>query len=171
MNDMTIYIDFDGVILNSEERMLERKYALGLYNHKDEKEFDFYFNYTNEHIEEWDYIIREAVSINNSVEIIRELEALKKKIAILTKIHTLQEMRVKVDDLRNNRKINSPIYFVPPGIKKHQVIIPDNQLLIDDYEKNVLSWIASGGRGYIFDENIEQNTNRKVKSLEFLLKR
>lgn len=171
MNDSTVYIDFDGVILNSEERMLERKFYLGLCNHKDEKEFDFYFNYTNEHIEEWDYIIREAVSINNSVEIIRELEALKKKIAILTKIHTLQEMRVKVDDLRNNRKINSPIYFVPPEIKKHQVIIPNNQLLIDDYEKNVLGWISAGGQGYIFDENIEQNTNKKVKSLEFLLKR
>lgn len=171
MNNVNVYIDFDGVILNSEERMLERKFSLGFCNHKDEKEFDLYFNYTNEHIEEWDYIIREAVSINNSVEIIRELESLKRKIAILTKIHTLQEMKIKVDDLRNNRKINSPIYFVPPGVKKYQIIIPNNQLLIDDYEKNVLDWIAAGGQGYIFDEKIEQNTNKKVKSLEFLLKR
>lgn len=171
MNDMTTYIDFDGVILNSEERMLERKAAVGLYNHKDENEFNFYFNYTNDHPEEWDYIIRGAKSINDSVEIIRELEFLKKKIAILTKVHTLQEMKVKVDDLRNNRKIDSPIYFVPPGIKKHQIIIPNNQLLIDDYYKNVLNWIKAGGQGYVFDKSINQNTSMNVKSLEFLLRR
>ena len=74
-------------------------------------------------------------SINNSVEIIKELESLKRKIAILTKIHTLYEMKVKVEDLRNNRKIKCTIFFVPPGIKKHNVIIPNGQLLIDDSEK------------------------------------
>lgn len=77
-NDYT-FIDFDGVILDSEERMLERKYNLGLHDHKNESEFDAYFEYTNLHPEEWEYIIKEAKSINNSVEIIKELEKLKKK--------------------------------------------------------------------------------------------
>ena len=39
---------------------------------------------------EWEYIICGAKSINNSVEIIRELEMMKKNIAILTKIHSLK---------------------------------------------------------------------------------
>ena len=81
-----IFIDFDGVILDSEERMLERKYNLGFNNHKDRDEFDQYFEYTNLHPEEWEYILKEAKSINNSVEIIKQLEELKRKIAILTKI-------------------------------------------------------------------------------------
>lgn len=165
------FIDFDGVILDSEERMLERKYNIGLHNHKNESEFDAYFEYTNLHPEEWDYIIRHAKSINNSVEIIKELEGLKKNIAILTKIHTLQEMKVKTEVLREDLKIMCPVIFVPPGVKKYQVVIPNSQLLIDDSKKNIKRWIENGGRGLVFDSTIDNDTEEKVKSLEFLLKR
>ena len=171
MTNTYTFIDFDGVILDSEERMLKRKYDLGLHDHKNESEFDLYFEYTNSHPEEWEYIIKEAKSINNSVEIIKELENLKKRIAILTKIHTLQEMKVKTEVLRENLKILCPVIFVPPGVKKHQVIVPNNQLLVDDSQKNIKRWIENGGRGLIFDSTIESDTNEKVKSLEFLIKR
>ena len=170
MNDY-IFIDFDGVILDSEDRMLERKYNLGFHDHKNKNEFYEYFEYTNSHPEEWDYIIKEANPINNSVEIIKELEELKKKIAILTKIHTLYEMKVKTEMLRENLKISCPIFYVPPGIKKHQVVIPNNQLLIDDSKKNIELWIENGGQGLIFDSSIEIDTSKKVKSLDFLIKR
>ena len=169
MIDDYTYIDFDGVIVDSEERLLERKQIVGFHNHNDKKEFDDYFNYTNLHPEEWDYIIREANSINNSVEIIRELEALKKKIAILTKIHTLNEMKVKIENLRNNRKIYCPVIFVPPGVKKHNVIIPNGQTLIDDSKKNIELWNENGGNGLVFGKIISDNKEGKVKSLEFLL--
>ena len=43
MNNGYTFVDFDGVILDSEERMLERKNALGFHNHKDEREFNKYF--------------------------------------------------------------------------------------------------------------------------------
>ena len=104
-------------------------------------------------------------------EIIKELEYLKKKIAILTKIHTLQEMKVKTEVLREDLKILCPVIFVPPGVKKHQVVIPNNQLLIDDSKKNIKIWIENGGRGLIFDSKIDNDTDEKVKSLEFLIKR
>lgn len=165
------FIDFDGVILDSEERMLKRKYDLGFHNHKNESEFYAYFEYTNLHLEEWEYILKEAKSINNSVEIIKELENLKKRIAILTKIHTLQEMKIKTEILRDNLKILCPVIFVPSGVKKYQVIIPNQQLLIDDSPKNIKQWIENGGKGLIFDPTIESDTNGKVRSLEFLLKR
>lgn len=171
MNDDCIYIDFDGVILDSEERMLERKYNAGFHNHNDENEFDKYFEYTNSHPEEWDCIIKKASPINDSVEIIKELESMKKRIAILTKIHTLYEMKVKIEDLRNNRKISCPVLFVPPGVKKYNVVVPNGQLLIDDSQKNIKLWISNGGEGFIFDRTITENTNGKVRSLEFLLKR
>ena len=67
MKDDYTYIDLDGVILNSEERMLERKYHLGFHDHQNKREFDSYFNYTNLQPEEWDYIIREASLINNVI--------------------------------------------------------------------------------------------------------
>ena len=171
MADDYTFIDFDGVILDSEERMLERKYDLGFRNHKNKSEFDAYFKYTNIHPEEWEYILKEAKPINNSVEIIKELERLRRKIAILTKIHTLQEMKVKTEVLREFLNILCPVIFVPPGVKKHQVVIPNPQLLIDDSRKNIKRWIGNGGKGLIFDSTIDSDTNKKVKSLEFLIKR
>lgn len=171
MKDEITYIDFDGVIVDSEQRMLERKYLAGFHDHKDKGQFYDYFEYTNTHLDEWDYIIRNAQSINNSVEIINELQILKKNIAILTKIHTLYEMKVKVDDIRNHRKITVPIIFVPPGAKKYEVIVPHNQLLIDDSKKNIKGWIENGGQGLIFDETMLEINKSKVKSLDFLLKR
>lgn len=171
MQNEKTFIDFDGVILDSEERMLERKYYLGLRNHKNESEFDKYFEYTSSHPEEWDYILKDAKSINNSVEIIKELESLKKEIAILTKIHTLQEMKIKIEVLRDKYEILCPVIFVPPGIKKHQIVIPNNQLLIDDSKKNIYRWIENGGQGLIFDSSINHDTEDKVRSLEFLIRR
>ena len=165
-----VFIDLDGVILNSEERMLERKESIGLCNHYYEQEFEEYFNYTNLHPTEWDYIIRNASSINGSVEIIKELEKIR-KVAILTKIHTLYEMKVKIEDLRDNRKIECPVIFVPPGVKKHNVVLPNGQLLIDDSENNVSLWLENGGNGLVFDKSISDDTSVKVRSLEFLLKR
>lgn len=67
MKDDYTYIDLDGVILNSEERMLERKYHLGFHDCQNKSKFDSYFNYTNLQPEEWDYIIREASLINNVI--------------------------------------------------------------------------------------------------------
>ncbi len=165
------YIDFDGVILDSQKRMLERKALAGFKDQKSKEQFDLYFEYTNNHPEEWEYIINRANQINNSVDIIQKLQSLNKRIAILTKIHTLYEMKVKVRELRENRNIYVPVIFVPPGIKKYEVVIPNNQLLIDDSKKNIQEWIQHGGQGLIFDEYIDVDTDSKVKSLEFLLKR
>ena len=78
INDYT-FIDFDGVILDSQERLLERKYFLGLHDHENKREFDEYFEYTKSYPEEWKYIIKKVQSINNSVEIIKKLEKLEKK--------------------------------------------------------------------------------------------
>ncbi len=170
MNEQYVFIDLDGVILDSQQRMLQCKLMAGFTDHSQKQQFDEYFEYTNSHLEEWDYIIRGANSINNSVEIIRQLQQLNRRIAILTKIHTLYEMKIKVEDLRNHRKIHVPVLFVPPGVKKHEIVIPKSQLLIDDSPKNVNNWINHGGRGLIFDQTIENDDSVKVKSLSFLLK-
>ena len=169
MEEQMIYIDCDGVILDSEERMLIRKELAGFPDHKNEQQFSDYFEYTKQHPEEWDKIIREAHSINESVEIRKKLEIFMKKIAILTKIHTLYEMQTKVDDLRIHRKLMIPIIFVPPGVKKHEVIIPNNNLLIDDSKKNIEEWIKNGGQGLLFDKTLKKDEIAKVRSLKLLL--
>lgn len=95
MNEKYTFIDLDGVILDSQERMLEKKKEAGFLNHEDPTEFDNYFKIVDDLVGEWDYILGEAKPINNSIEIIKELESMKKRIAILTKINTLKEMKLK----------------------------------------------------------------------------
>lgn len=80
-------------------------------------------------------------------------------------------MKIKAYDLRENRNIFSPIIFVPPDVQKHNIILPNEQLLIDDSEKNITGWINNGGNGLLFDENLTKNNKTRVKSLEFLLRR
>ena len=82
-----------------------------------------------------------------------------------------RSMKIKAYDLRENRNIFSPIIFVPPDVQKHNIILPNEQLLIDDSEKNITGWINNGGNGLLFDENLTKNNKTRVKSLEFLLRR
>ena len=43
MKEKIVFVDCDGVILDSEQRMLRKKEERGFLNHYDEKEFDDYF--------------------------------------------------------------------------------------------------------------------------------
>ena len=168
-----IYIDCDGVILDSEQRMLERKKIAGFPDHNDKKQFEAYFKYADKFIEEWDYIINGASSINSSVEIIAELERLKRNIVILTKVHSLVEMKMKIANLKYSRHINCPIICVPPGIQKQEMVSAKGRILIDDSYKNINAWNLVGGKGVLFsvNQNEEERGVKKVRSLEFLLKR
>ena len=154
------FLDLDGVILDSEERIVNQK----------EKNKELNWNDFFQTVD-WFKLLNESKTINNSVEIIRELENQKRKIAILTKIHTLLEMQAKVIELRENRKIQSPIIFVPPHITKSQICIPsNNEILVDDSIKNIKDWNLFDGDGILFDPYDKTTVKRKVKSLEFLLK-
>lgn len=164
MKQKNIFIDLDGVVLNSEQKIRdliqERKPT-------SKKEWDIFF----ENID-WFELLKNSSSINHSVEILKEVSMHEDNLMILTKIHTLLEAQAKVYDLRENRKINIPILFVPPHVDKSQIYIPNNkEILVDDSQKNIDNWNKFGGNGILFKEDCEVETNNKVKSLEFLLKR
>lgn len=164
MQQKNIFIDLDGVVLNSEQKIKdliqERKPT-------SKKEWDIFFDSID-----WFELLKNSSSINNSVEILNEASSQNDNLMILTKIHTLLEAQAKVYDLRENRKINIPILFVPPHVDKSQIYIPvNNEILVDDSPKNIDNWNKFGGYGILFEENCEVETKNKVKSLEFLLKR
>lgn len=152
-------LDLDGVILDSEQRMLELR----------EKNQHLGWNEFFETLD-WPKLLHESKEINYAIEILKELQSRDEKIAILTKVHTLLEAQAKVNELRQNRGITFPIYFVPPHIKKSQIYYPSKgEILVDDSIKNVSDWNLEGGTGILFKE---EETNKKgvVKSLKFLLK-
>lgn len=161
MNEKTIFLDLDGVILDTEERVVQLK------NQRQDLEWDEFFEQLD-----WQKLLSEAQEINGAIQIIRELQDRNKKIIILTKIHTLLEASAKVMELRYNRGITIPIMFVPPHIKKSEIYQPkNNEILIDDSIKNINDWNEHGGTGILFSETDDNNINTsKVKSLKFLLK-
>lgn len=164
----TTYIDCDGVIIDSDSRLKYMKERAGFTEHTRESYYK-YFEYADNHVDEWNYIIKDADQINNSVDIIKQLEELKKKIVILTKIHSLYEMNIKLDVLRNKWNIKSDIIFVPPYASKDSIVNPINNTLIDDQKENIIHWNEAGGLGLLFDKDIEKDTPNKIKSLKSLL--
>ncbi len=152
-----IFIDFDGVIFDTEKRVLERK------KQKPNISWDEFFEKLN-----WFQLLEESKIINNAIDYILEGQTKSKQIAILTKIHTLVEMEAKVKSLRS-RKIEVPILFVPPHIKKSQIYLPNNgEILIDDSIKNLIDWEQNGGKSIYFNENL--NSSEQFETIKSLSK-
>ena len=159
MINKKIFIDFDGVIFDTEQRVLERK------NLVPDKEWKIFFEELN-----WFELLEEAKVINNAIDYILEGQEKSKQLAILTKIHTLVEMEAKVKALRS-RKVEVPILFVPPHVKKSQIYLPTNgEILIDDSIKNLIDWEQKGGKSIYFNEDLDSiGQFETVKTLSRIL--
>jgi hypothetical protein len=158
MEKNIVLLDFDGVILTSEEKVVLAKKNSCI------SKWDDFFSTVD-----WFEILNESEEINDSLKILKELERRKRNIIILTKIHTLLEAEAKTKYM-NNQNIKIPIMFVPPHVKKSDVYFPkEKEILVDDNSKNIEEWNSVGGTGILFSQNEEENKSR-VKSLKFLLK-
>lgn len=159
MNNKKIFIDFDGVIFDTEKRVVERK------NENPNLTWNEFFDNLD-----WVQLLDEAKVINNAIDYILDGQTRTKQLAVLTKIHTLLEMEVKTKALRS-RKIKIPILFVPPHIKKSQIYLPNNgEILIDDSIKNLIDWKQKGGTGIYFnEEEVSTQEFMTIKTLEKIL--
>ena len=165
-----IYIDCDGVILDSITNLCLQKEKLGLYNHIDPDEFYKFFGIADKNPSLWEEVIIKAESLNKSVEIIRSVEDYK-NITVLTKIHSLKEMDLKVKKLRYLCNITSPIVFVPGPFDKNEIVDATGNILIDDSEYNIKEWREAGGVGILFNSKLSTNTDDKIKRLDYILKK
>lgn len=144
MENKRIFIDFDGVIYDSEKLVVERKENFS------QLTWNEFFEQLN-----WFDLLNEANIINESTDYILEAQQNERNIAILTKIHTLLEMEAKVKKIRS-LGIEIPIMFVPPHVKKSEIYLPKNgEILIDDSIKNLKDWSNNGGESIYFNENLE----------------
>ena len=84
MSKQKIFIDFDGVIFDTEQRVVERK------NLRPDISWNDFFEELD-----WFELLDEANVINNAIDYILEGQEKTKQLAILTKIHTLIEMKLK----------------------------------------------------------------------------
>lgn len=146
-----IFIDFDGVILDTEVRL---EYMKG---DRTWEEFSPSVD--------WTKLIEEAEEIESSIENLKEIEKMYKHVFILSKVHTIHEMKEKQAFLRNSN-IFIPIHFVPYSSNKSDIAIPKkNYYLIDDLEANVIDWNKKGGVGIHFSKIKKDNSISSLKEL------
>ncbi len=152
-------IDIDGVCLDTEQRIAKLAKEIGW------KEA---FKTIN-----WHEHIFSSEQINGSLDILREVQQRLKRIQLITQNHTKEEELEKLDFFRQNG-ILIPMMSVPPKIEKWIIAPPSfyngNVVLVDDREKNVISWNNAGGIGVHFTEEESSKELVKVKSLDFLRK-
>lgn len=152
-------VDFDGVILNSQDKFLE---VMG-----DNINPDDWLKYLRSI--NWYMFLRECDEIDESISSLIKLQELKKLKGIITAIHSFSEGEEKSIYLRE-RDIIVPIYYVLPHQKKSEVFIPHrHQTLIDDKVRNCLDWEKDGGSYLLLDTKLSHKEKGKIKSLKELL--
>ena len=144
---INLYIDFDGVILNTielaEEMMREQNIVYSNIEAVDE----FYSNLN------WTELLSRTRIINDGIESIqRIIDSNKFDVAILTKINSLHEAIEKIEYIRQ--------YFKD---------ITKNSILIDDTDTNLEEWHNEGGISIKFSENLTAYEFKTINKLDEII--
>ena len=139
------YIDFDGVILDTEGHLFYDWYKIPNYHELTEEDKIRYVQCAN-----WYKILHESNFINDSLYILKHMDI--KNNAILTKIHSLEnEGYGKIRFLRE-KGIKQNIFIVPYLAKKTDVVSALGNILVDDCLANLDDWTLNGGYPMFFNK-------------------
>lgn len=140
---MKIYVDFDGVIFDSEKILFEEYHKLK------EKNEEIKMNFIK--TMDWEYILKRSMIINDAIDILKKYYS--KDIAILTKVHSLDnEGTAKIKKLRSLGVLNDVI-LSPFPLKKCEVVNAKGNILIDDTVHNLDDWQNSDGLPIYFNKD------------------
>ena len=153
------FVDFDGVILDSQERFLEVM--------RDNINYYDWLDYLSSI--DWKQFLQECNEIDDSLSVLKKLQNLKRLKGIITSIHSFVEGQQKLIYLRE-KEILVPIYYVLPFQKKSEILIPNKlMVLVDDKLENCLEWKKAGGTSLLFDPMDKEKEIEKIRSLKQLL--
>lgn len=100
----------------------------------------------------WDHFLKNCNEIKNNMKILKRISQ-KNEVVILTHVYSRQEKEAKKKYICKKLK-NIKIITVPYYIDKNEIVNSKENILIDDYSKNVDKWINSGGIGIKFDNEM-----------------
>ncbi len=144
-----LYIDFDGVILDTINVTFDLLKELGI-DETNEKEVRHFYATLD-----WKKMLEETPQINNSMECIKKLEESELyDIAILTHVNSLNEIVEKVKFIRKHLGTIT-IIPVPKQLSKTKMVNAKDAILVDDYSGNLREWALAGGIGIRF--NLRKN--------------
>lgn len=158
---MRLYIDFDGVILDTVSLYMDIINQAKAFTEDDRraifKDLD------------WDIIIEEADEINNSIENIRKIISSNKyEVSILTHVNSENEYKAKESFMQKNG-IDIPVIPVYRPNPKVSKVDPNQAILVDDTIENLILWEEQGGIGVYFSNNEKNYPIKNITSLEEIL--
>lgn len=159
-----LYIDFDGVILDTIKTTYELMDNLNIDKNNQQISRQFYREL------DWNQTLKDTPEINYSINNIKKLMKSKKfDIAVLTHIVTYEEGVAKIEYLQE-RIPELSVILVPKEFSKTQIVNPEDSILIDDYTENLREWKSKGGIGIKFSSSKKPNEFPVITSLEEISK-
>ncbi len=154
-----LYIDFDGVILDTMSKTYEEMSRLGIDKNDFNKVTEFFRN------ADWKKLIEETEEINDSINEIKKICASKKfNVYILTHINSTNEIIEKIRYLHKHLP-QVTVVSVPKEIPKTEVVNPSAAILIDDYSGNIKEWQKKLGIGIKFVKELEGSDYPEITHL------
>ncbi len=145
---INLYIDFDGVIMNTIEVGYDEIKKSGL-EINNESCNNYYSNL------DWkEFLNRKCKPINNSIECIQKIiDSNLFNVNILSHVVSLDEAVEKIKYIRKHFK-DITFIPVPKKISKTKMVHTEGSILIDDYSGNLREWESAGGIGIRFSEKL-----------------
>lgn len=151
-----LYIDFDGVILDTIRVTYDMVDRLEINREDFEKMSEFYENLN------WKKVLTLTPIINDAFNCIDKLFKCNKfNIAILTHVNSLDEAVAKINYIRKYTKEVS-IIPVPREVSKTKMCNIEGSILVDDYSGNLKDWEKAGGIGIQFSTDLNKDKGFKV---------
>ncbi|MCI9110272.1 MAG: hypothetical protein HFH47_00490 [Bacilli bacterium] len=158
----SLYIDFDGVIVDSIDVTYKMVEDLG-FEKNEENYSNFYQNL------DWCDVLKKSKPIHDSWECIGKIiDSDKFNVAILTHVNSLAEIEEKVKIIRQHFR-DITIIPVPKSISKTDMLKAEGSILVDDYVGNLDEWKAAGGYGIKFDLDMDGKGYPVIDRLDVLI--
>lgn len=158
-----LYIDFDGVILDT----IDVTYKLIDDLQLDKKDTTimktFYENL------DWKNILSITPEINESISCIQDL--LEKdiyNISILTHVNSLNEIVEKVKFIRKFFP-GITVIPVPKELSKTKMVHAKDAILVDDYVGNLTEWEEAGGISIYFSKTLKEKGFKVINKLDQII--
>ena len=159
-----LYIDFDGVILDTITPVYNLAKKLNLDVKTQTKEVGLLYSKID-----WETLIDESPALSDSIDNIKKLKDSKKfNISILTHVNSLKEAAAKIRFI-NGLFNDLTIIPVPKACSKTMMTQTEGAILVDDYSGNLKEWKEAGGIAVKFVKDIENGKYPEITSLDELL--
>lgn len=162
MNNRILYLDCDGVILDTMDEAFTMMREVGLDANNRNDVHNFFINVN------WNILVSRAEIINNAINKITQIveSNIYKDVIILTKLSgNLEEEQIK-RKLFNTLLPNITVITLPFASNKDETVDPRGNILIDDSTSNIKRWRNADGIGILFNKKTNNYRHNIISDLE-----